>query len=350
MSSQLLYKNIEALIHEARQDIVSSVNAKMVETYFLIGKHIIEFEQSGSSRAAYATKTLNGLSIKLAREFGKGFSVDNLGNMRRVYAIYKNSETPSWKLTPAKNKIKKSETLSRKFNFKLSWLHYNVLMRIENEAERKFYEIETSNENWHVRELKRQYDSALYERLALSRNKKKVKELSTKGHIVEIAKDAIKDPLILEFLDLKEDSAYTEYDLETELINKLEQFLKELGKGFLFVGRQYRITLEEDHYYIDLVFYHRILRCFVLIDLKLGELQHKDIGQMQMYVNYFDGNIKDKQENNTLGIVLCKSKKESVVKYTLPKDNNQIFASKYKMYLPQKNDLLLLMSQVCLTD
>jgi predicted nuclease of restriction endonuclease-like (RecB) superfamily len=216
-------------------------------------------------------------------------------------------------------------------------------MRIENEQERKFYEIESINEGWSLRELKRQYDSALYERLALSRNKKKVKELSLKGQVIKSASDAIKDPYILEFLSLAEHESYSESEFETAIISKLEDFLKELGKGFLFVGRQYRITLEEDHYHIDLVFYHRILRCFILIDLKIGELKHADIGQMQMYVNYFDKEIKEATENKTIGIILCKNKKESIVKHTLPKNNNQIFTSKYKIYLPDKKELQQLM-------
>jgi len=214
---------------------------------------------------------------------------------------------------------------------------------MENEDERKFYEIEAAQENWSVRELKRQYNSALYERLILSRNKKKIKELSKKGHVIESAADLIKDPYILEFLSLKERESYSENDLETAILNKLEYFLKELGKGFLFVDRQYRITLDEEHFHIDLVFYQRILRCFILIDLKIGELQHKDIGQMQMYVNYFDDEMKETEENKTIGIILCKNKKESIVKYTLPKSNNQIFASKYKTYLPNKDELKLLM-------
>ena len=341
LSSVSLFKNIKALIGVSRQEIVQSVNNKMVETYFKIGELIIEFEQYGETRARYAANTLKALSTKLTKEFGKGFSVDNLENMRKFYLAYRISETVSRK--SSKSIIQKSETLSRKFNFKLSWSHYLLLLRIENETERRFYEIEATNENWSVREFKRQYDSALYERLAISRNKKKVTELGRKGHIIESATDAIKDPYILEFLKLQEHESYSESDLETAIISKLEDFLKELGKGFLFVGRQYRITFEEDHYHIDLVFYHRILRCFILIDLKIGELKHKDIGQMQMYVNYFDEEVKEMSENKTIGIILCKNKKESIVKYTLPKTNNQIFASKYKIYLPEKSELKLLM-------
>ncbi len=345
ISSQILFKNIKALVEASRQQLLQTINVRIVETYFHVGKLIIEFEQQGKARAAYASNTLKTLSLKLTNEFGKGFSVDNLENMRKFYFAYKISETVSRKSVSA-SPSQKSETLSRKSSmpvFKLSWSHYLLLLRIENKAERKFYEIESISGNWSVRELKRQYDSALYERLAKSRNKKKVKELSTKGQIIKSAEDAIKDPYILEFLSLKEHESYSENDFEYAIINKLEEFLKELGKGFLFVGRQYRITFDEDHYYIDLVFYHRILRCFILIDLKIGELKHQDIGQMQMYVNYFDEEIKEQGENKTIGIILCKNKKESIVKYTLPKNNNQIFTSKYKIYLPDKNDLKLLM-------
>jgi predicted nuclease of restriction endonuclease-like (RecB) superfamily len=345
INSQSLFKSIKVLVEIARTKVVQSVNTTLVDTYFNIGKLIIEYEQRGKLRAQYAAKILPSLSDKLTKLFGRGFSVDNLENMRKFYLLYSISETVSRK-SDINSSASKSETLSRKSSkpiFKLSWSHYVFLMRIEIEQERKFYEIESINENWSLRELKRQYDSALYERLASSRNKKKIKELSTKGHIIELASDAIKDPYILEFLALEEHESYSESEFESAIISKLEDFLKELGKGFLFVGRQYRITFDEDHYYIDLVFYHRILRCFILIDLKIGELKHADIGQMQMYVNYFDDEIKESTENKTIGIILCKNKKESIVKYTLPKNNNQIFTSKYKTYLPDKKELQQLM-------
>lgn len=345
ISSQILFKNIKSVVEASRQQLLQTINLRIVETYFIVGKLIIEYEQQGKSRAVYAANTLKALSAKLTKELGKGFSVDNLENMRKFYSAYKISATASRK-SVSKSSSRKSETLSRKSSlpvFKLSWSHYVLLLRIENEAERKFYEIESINGKWSVRELKRQYDSALYERLAHSRNKRKVKELSIKGQVIKSANDAIKDPYILEFLSLTEHESYSENDFESAIISKLEDFLKELGKGFLFVGRQYRITFDEDHFYIDLVFYHRILRCFILIDLKIGELKHQDIGQMQMYVNYFDEEIKEPNENKTIGIILCKNKKESIVKYTLPKGSNQIFTSKYKIYLPDKNDLKLLM-------
>lgn len=344
-SSVSLFKTVKALVENARTQVVQSINITLAETYFNIGKLIVEYEQQGKSRAQYAANVLPSLSIKLTRLFGRGFSVDNLEYMRKFYLMYSISETLSRK-SLSSSSLSKSETVSRKSIkpiFKLSWSHYVFLMRIENERERKFYEIESINENWSLRELKRQYDSALYERLASSRNKKKIKELSTKGHVIESPADAIKDPYILEFLSLEEHESYSESEFESAIISKLEDFLKELGKGFLFVGRQYRITFDEDHYYIDLVFYHRMLRCFILIDLKIGELKHADIGQMQMYVNYFDDEIKESLENKTIGIILCKNKKESIVKYTLPKNNNQIFTSKYKTYLPDKKELQQLM-------
>lgn len=218
-------------------------------------------------------------------------------------------------------------------------------MRIDNQNERKFYEIESSKNNWSVRELQRQYDSALYTRLILSRNKDKVKELSEKGLILEKPKDAIKDPYILEFIGLPEHSEYSESQLEQKIIDKLEHFLLELGNGFTFVARQKRISFDDKHFRIDLVFYNRILKCFVLIDLKIGEIKHQDLGQMQMYVNYYDREIRLKDENKTIGLVLCQNKSESVVEYTLPESNEQIFASKYKTVLPSKEELKLLINK-----
>jgi len=231
----------------------------------------------------------------------------------------------------------KGQTVSDEFN--LSWSHYLKLMSIDDENERRFYEIETYKNNWSLRELQRQYDSALYTRLALSRDKKKVIELSEKGLIIEKPKDAIKDPYVLEFIGLPERPSYTESDLEQKLIDKLEHFLLELGTGFTFVARQKRITFDEKHFRIDLVFYNRILKCFILIDLKIGELKHQDIGQMQMYVNYYDREIKLKDENQTIGLILCQNKSEAVVEYTLPENNEQIFASKYQTVLPSKERL-----------
>src|SRR5690606_14391229 len=259
----------------------------------------------------YGKNLLQDLSKVLTSEFGKGFSVTNIQQMRSFYLSYQ-----------------KQQTLS--VNFNLSWSHYLKLMRIEDENERKFYEIEAAKNNWSVRELERQYDSALYTRLVLSRDKDKVKELSEKGLIIEKPKDAIKDPYVLEFIGLPEQSAYSENQLEEEIINKLEHFLLELGNGFTFVARQKRISFDDKHFWIDLVFYNRLLKSFVLIDLKIGELKHQDIGQMQMYVNYYDREVRLEDENKTIGIVLCQNKSEAVVEYTLPKNNEHIFASRYK--------------------
>lgn len=240
-----------------------------------------------------------------------------------------------------KSDQEKTASLMQKFEppFNLSWTHYLILLKIDNEEERNFYEIEAVSNNWSVRELERQYDSSLYERLVLSRDKDAIKELSRKGQVVTKPIDTIKEPYVLDFLGLEEKNKYTESDLETAIINKLENFLTELGKGFLFVGRQQRLTIEDEHFYVDLVFYNRLLQCFVLIDLKIGKLKHQDLGQMQMYVNYYDEFKKTEDENLTIGIVLCKQKNETLVRITLPKENHQIFASKYQTVLPSKEEL-----------
>jgi predicted nuclease of restriction endonuclease-like (RecB) superfamily len=328
------YSRISGVLKSARNKVVQAVNSTMVETYFEIGRLIIEEEQSGKERAEYGKKILKDLSKKLTKEFGKGFSEDNLSNMRKLYLTYQPQI---------------SETLSRKSEiieiqplniFKLSWSHYLKLMRIEDEHERKFYEIECTKNNWSLRELQRQYDSALYARLALSRDKRGVHKLSEHGLVVEKPQDAIKDPYILEFIGLPEKSGYSESDLEQRLIDKLENFLLELGTGFTFVARQKRITFDEKNFRIDLVFYNRVLKSFVLIDLKIGELKHQDIGQMQMYVNYYDREIRLPDENRTIGLILCQDKSEAVVRYTLPENNEQIFASKYQTVLPSREKLI----------
>lgn len=341
LNTDFLNKAVQ-LLQDARSKVVRAVNQVMVMTYYEIGRLIVEEEQQGKERAQYGKGLLNELSKVLTKEFGKGFSVDNLENMRRFYLTYGKSETLSRISSKAI-----SETPSRKSKqteFTLSWSHYLKLIRIEDKSERKFYEIEATKNNWSVRELNRQYDSALYTRLALSRNKEKVKELSRKGLTLEKPKDAIKDPYILEFIGLPENSEYSESQLEQGIIDKLEQFLLELGTGFTFVARQKRVSFDDKHFYIDLVFYNRILKCFVLIDLKIGELKHQDIGQMQMYVNFYDRKIRLADENKTIGIILCQNKSEAVVEYTLPENNEQIFASKYKTILPSKDELKSLLT------
>ncbi len=352
-----LYMQVESLISSSKRSLIKSVNQTMVYTYFELGKMIVNFEQEGEKRAEYGKEVLKNLSEKLAKSFGKGFSVDNLENMRKFYVAYSKTNFPT------KNSI--SENVSRKLNkreneeenttkildsksksksnfrpvFKLSWSHYLKLIRIEDQNERGFYEIEAIQNFWTLKELQRQVDSALYQRLALSRDKDQIKELSKKGQLISKPSDALKDPYILEFIGLPEQKNYSESDLEQELIDKLEHFLLELGKGFTFVARQKRISFDEKHFKIDLVFYNRLLKCFVLIDLKIGELKHQDIGQIQMYVNYYDRFIKLDEENKTIGIILCQDKNDTLVEITLPEDNEQIFASKYKTILPSKDEL-----------
>ena len=314
-----IYDEISNLLKEARKSIVSNINTTMTKTYFLIGKRIVEEEQNGNERAVYGENLIKTLSKGLTEEFGKGFSKTNLKQMKSFYIAYRKGQTVS-------------------DQFKLSWSHYLILMRMENIEERNFYEIESIQNNWSLRELRRQIDSALYERLVLSRDKEKVKELAFKGQVIEKPEDVVKDPYILEFLGLEEQSNYSENKLETEIINNLENFLLELGKGFTFVGRQVRFTFDEKHFRVDLVFYNRILKCFVLIDLKIGEVTHQDLGQMQMYVNYYDRYVRLPDENKSIGIIICREKNDTLVKLTLPEDNNQIFASKYMTVLPTKEE------------
>ncbi|OBW41355.1 hypothetical protein AB670_02332 [Chryseobacterium sp. MOF25P] len=328
-----LLQNISALLDDARKNVVVAVNHTMVLTYFEIGRMIVEEEQNGENRAEYGKKLLKDLSIGLTQRFGKGFSASNLQQMTQFYLSYSIRQT-------LYDESKKSISQTLSVNFKLSWSHYLKLMRIKDINERKFYEIESFKNNWSLRELQRQYDAALYTRLALSKNKEEIIQLSEKGQIIEKPRDLIKDPYILEFLGLPEKSTYSENDLESELIDKLEHFLLELGQGFTFVSRQKRISFDEKQFRIDLVFYNRILKCFVLIDLKIGELKHQDIGQMQMYVNYFDREKRLEDENKTIGIILCQDKSEALVRYTLPEDNEQIFASKYLTVLPSKEDFI----------
>lgn len=313
-----LFSKIAELIELSRQKVATAVNLAMVHTYFEIGKMIVEDEQQGKAKAEYGKHVLKELSKQLTEKFGKGFSVENLDRMRFFYKTYSNSisSTPLTKFT-------------------LSWSHYLILMRIKNADERSFYEIESTANHWSLRNLERQMNSLLFERLALSRDKGKLKQLSDKGQIVEDSADAIKNPYILEFLGLKEETNYSESQLETKIINHLQDFLLELGKGFSFVGRQVRFSFDEQHFKVDLVFYNRLLQCFVLIDLKIGTIKHQDLGQMQMYVNYYDRFEKLSHEKPTVGILLCQRKNDALVELTLPADAN-IYASEYNLYLPDK--------------
>jgi len=327
-----IYSRISNLLILARKTVVQSVNKTIVLTYFEIGRLIIEEEQSGKERAAYGKEVLKELSGRLTKEFGKGFSVENLDRMRYFYKTY-SGRISSTSLTI----FERGQAVFEEFS--LSWSHYLMLMRVDNVDERKFYEIEATDNNWSLRELRRQFDSALYERLALSRNKAEIRKLSEKGQIIETAQDSLKEPYVLEFLGLPDDNKYSESELEQKLIDRLEHFLLELGKGYTFVGRQVRFTFDDKHFRVDLVFYNRLLQCFVLLDLKIGEIAHQDIGQMQMYVNYYDRFVKLDTENKTIGIILCKKKNDTLVAITLPEHNEQIFASKYQTVLPSKKEL-----------
>ena len=318
-----LFLKIARLIEESRARIATSINLTEVYTKYSIGQYIFEEELQGEERAQYGKQVLQSLSTKLTEHFGIGWSYSNLRQIRQFYLAYSN-------LTATGCQIEDSTP-----NFSLSWSHYLLLMRVENLDARKFYEIECTQQQWSKRQLSRQIGSSLYERLALSRDKEGVMRLAQEGQVISKPEDIIKDPITLEFLGLKSNVVYSESKLEHAIIGKMQQFLLELGKGFLFEARQKRFTFEEKHFYVDLVFYNRLLRCYVLIDLKIGELSHQDLGQMQMYVNYYDRYVRQEFESPTIGILLCENKNDALVELTLPKDAN-IYASAYQLYLPDK--------------
>jgi len=341
-----LVQEIRDLVRSARWAAAQNINTLQVITNFEIGRRIVEYEQKGKRRAEYGKQTLIELSYFLNREFGRGFSERNLEYMRRFYLEYDDAaqqipqrvSAKSSAMVPVESPI--SQTVSAKLTstFPLSWSHYVFLLSIDNRDERRFYEIESKQNNWSLSELKRQFNSGVYERLALSRDKKGVKALAQKGHLIEKPEDMLKDPFVLEFLGLDEKARYSESDLESAIIDKLGIFLLELGKGFLFEARQKRFTFDADHYFVDLVFYNRILRCYVLIDLKIGKITHADLGQMQMYVNYYDRHVKLTDETPTIGIILCRTKNDALVRLTLP-ENSNVYASQYQLYLPSKDEL-----------
>jgi len=344
-----LLSEIRNLILSARNAAVRNVNLIQVMTNFEIGKRIVEHEQKGKVRAKYGKEVLKELSERLSGEFGRGFSKSNLEYMRKFYVLYGSrvsgkTQMPSGQLVKnQKLPFRSTHSLSHNHSpaappFQLSWSQYVLLLGIKDSEARTFYEIEAAANNWTLPELSRQFNASLYERLALSRDKKAVNDLSRKGQIVAKAEDLLKEPYVLEFLGLEERTTYSETDLETAIIDKLEKFLRELGKGFLFESRQQRFTFDEEHFFVDLVFYNRLLRCYVLIDLKIGKLVHQDLGQMQMYVNYYDRHVKTNDEKPTIGIILCKKKHDALVEITLPKNSN-IFAKQYQLYLPSKEEL-----------
>ena len=343
-----LFDKITALIEEARQRVSTTVNIAEVYTKYNVGRYIVEDEQKGNYRAEYGKQVIKLLSKKLEDKFGDGWSVDTLTRCRKFYGIYstasisatvlpksvESTAVPNFGSTVAE--IQPSSPEPHKFV--LSWSHYLILMRVKDANARCFYEIECAKQNWSIRWLQRQVNSSLYERLALSKDKDEVIRLATEGQVVEKPADIIKNPITLEFLGLKPEAAYSESKLENAIVSKLQQFLLELGKGFLFETRQKRFTFDEENFYVDLVFYNRLLQCYVLIDLKIDKLTHQDLGQMQMYVNYYDRHVRQEWEKPTIGILLCKEKKDALIKLTLPEDAN-IYATEYALYLPDKKEL-----------
>ncbi|MFH1465165.1 MAG: PDDEXK nuclease domain-containing protein [Pseudomonadota bacterium] len=349
-----LLAELRALIEAARTTAARQVNAITVLTNFEIGRRIVLHEQGGEERAQYGRGVVRELAGALTAEFGKGFSAENLWLMRRFYLTYRDRaqivqmastpslgqivQTPSTESHPAQI----AETPPRRslatIPFQLSWSHYVFLTRIDDVAERSFYEVEATSNGWSLSELRRQFDTSLYERLALSRDKEGVLALAAEGQIIDKPADMLKDPYVLEFLGLEERPRYSESDLEGRIIDKLEHFLLELGKGFLFGGRQRRFTFDDEHFFVDLVFYNRLLRCFVLLDLKIGKITHQDLGQMQMYVNFYDRHVKLPEEGPTVGIILCKRNREALVEITLPEGAN-VHAREYRLVLPSKAEL-----------
>lgn len=324
-----LFQKVTQYIDSARNNIVRNVDCEMVQAYWLIGRDIIEEEQQGQQRAQYGKQLLQALSKKLTLKYGKGFSVTTLKDIRQFYKTYS--------AISIRHAVRGE--LVDSFDLKLSWTHYRALMRVSRPEARSFYEIEAVKNNWNGRELERQINSLLFDRLAKSKDKQGLLELATQGQIIQKPEDALKEPVVLEFLNLPESHRLVESDLEQALIDNLHHFLLELGKGFAFIARQKRLTLDGDNYYADLVFYHVKLKCYVVIDLKVHKLTHADIGQMLLYVNYFDREIRDEQDNPTIGLVLCTEKSDTMVKYMLSENNQQIFASKYQLYLPTEEQL-----------
>ncbi len=350
-----LYERVAAILDEARGRVARTVNTAMVHAYWLIGREIVEVEQKGNERAGYGDQVLKGLEPRLTKRFGKGFNLTSLKRMRQFYRAFPEGSTLPVELGGAqkgaalRHLSKVGDKDASEWHLSaptrplfppiLSWTHYRLLLAIDKPEARSFYEIEAAREAWSVRELERQIGALLFERLAMNRDPAQILALSRHGQQVIVPGDVIKDPFVLEFLDLRGSPTALEHELEQAIITRLEDFLLEMGKGFCFVARQKRLTLEGDHFYVDLVFYNRLLRCFVLVDLKLGKLTHQDLGQMQMYVNFFDRFQRTEHEARTIGIVLCSEKNDAMVKITLPEDNEQILAARYLMYLPTEEEL-----------
>lgn len=358
ISNASLFDRVREILATAQTSIARSVNTAQVVANWLIGREIVEEQQRGQRRAGYGKKLLSNLAVKLEQEFGSGYSPDNLEAFRQFYLKYPLliSETVSRKFAPWTLSSTISDAARRKsvsilsrrsgawrvgvLHPALSWSQYRCLLRVSRSGARAFYEVEAVRNAWSVRELKRQIGSLLYDRLAKSRDKKGLMRLATRGQEVTKPLDVLKDPVVLEFVDMPESPRLVESKLEQALIGDLQTFLLELGKGFAFVSRQERITLDGDHFYVDLVFYHTILKCYVLIDLKVGKLAHDDLGQIQFYVNYYDRERRTPGDNPSIGLILCPDKNDAVVKYTLGDQlKRNIFASRYQLHLPTEEEL-----------
>lgn len=321
-----IYNRIINIIEESRNNVLRTVNHQMVKAYYFIGKEIVEEQQSGKERAEYGDNLIELLSQKLTNELGRGFSTTNLRHFRAFYITYSKQD-----------QIR--HTVCGEFNSTLSWSHYRTLLKVDSDTARSFYEIESAKNRWNQRELERQISTQLFERVSNNKTDEEIITLSTKGHEITKPIDIIKDPLILEFLNLPESNRLIESKLEEALITNLQEFLLELGTGFAFIGRQKRVTLDNDHFYADLVFYHTKLKCYVIVDLKTEKLSHADLGQIQLYVNYYDKEIKEEDDNPTLGLVLCTDKNDEMVRYLLGDNNQNIFTTRYKLYLPDTKQL-----------
>ena len=313
-----LIENIGSVFNKAKNKIISAINVEMLDAYWKIGKYIVEYEQKGELKAEYGKKLLINLSKDLSVKYGKGFSRSNLQYMRLFYIHYPIRQTVSGKL---------------------SWSHYVELLSINDDLERKFYQKQAEIENWTVRELKRQKKTGLFHRIALSKDKEKILELAQKGQIIQSEQDLIKNPYVFEFLGLPENELYKESDIENAIITNLQKFLLELGKGFAFIGRQQRITLNNRHFYVDLVFYHTKLKCYVLIDLKIGKVEYEHIGQMKLYLGYYEKEINDETDNQPIGIILSEQKDDIMVEYAMLNDTSKLLVSEYQLYLPDKEEL-----------
>ena len=331
-----VYDRIAGILSSARANVARSVNVEMVRAYWSIGREIVDEEQRGSHRAGYGDRLIEELAVRLKHAFGKGYSTTNLKYMRLFYLAYPNPPGQIRQALPDESAI--SALNDKQSN--LSWTHFTLLIRVESPHARSFYEIETIRNNWSSRELARQINSLLFERLALSKDKKGLMALAIEGQMIGTPLDIIKEPVVLEFLNLSESHRLVEGDLEAALISNLQSFLLELGRGFAFIARQERITLDGDHFYVDLVFYHVVLKCYVLLEIKTDKLTHGDLGQILFYVNYFDQERRTEGDGPTIGLVLCADKNEAVVRYTLGEGNQQIFASRYKLYLPSEQELV----------